>query len=360
MKKLIILIVVVFFAQTSFAQSPNKMSYQAVIRDANNSLITSQSVGIKISILQGAPEGSAVYIETQTPSTNSNGLISIEIGRGNVVSGIFDSIDWANDTFFVKTETDPTGGTSYSITGISQLLSVPYSFYSNVSGSSINDLVNDADADTTNELQNLSLTGTSVNLTKANSIDLSSVIPWKYNSNNDTYYNYGNVGIGTNFPNEKLTIAGLTNGTAGRTFLKLKNNSSDTHSAVIFKLEAGNNSYFTGIYHHSDSYSASQGYNGVGVLWNHGNGLNLRASGAGKIRFETDISTSTIERMIIDSNGNIGIGTSVPESKLQITAGDVYIESINSGVIMTSPNGQCWRMTVDNSGNPVFSGIACP
>jgi len=114
----------------AFAQVPQKMSYQAVIRNAANNLIANQMVGMQISVLQGSNTGTPVYIETQTPTTNANGLVNLEIGTGNVVSGTFASIDWSTGTYYIKTETDPTGGTSYTITGASQLLSVPYALYS--------------------------------------------------------------------------------------------------------------------------------------------------------------------------------------------------------------------------------------
>jgi uncharacterized protein (TIGR02145 family) len=84
---------------------------------------------MQISILQGSASGTAVYVETQTPTTNANGLVSIEIGAGTMLSGDFTTIDWANGTYFIKTETDPAGGNSYSITGTSQLLSVPYAMH---------------------------------------------------------------------------------------------------------------------------------------------------------------------------------------------------------------------------------------
>jgi hypothetical protein len=121
----------------AFAQAPQKMSYQAVIRDGANALVQSQTVGMQISILQGSITGTAVYVETHSAVTNANGLVSIEIGGGAVTSGSFATIDWANGPFFVKTETDPAGGTNYTITGTSQLLSVPYAMYAAASGSSI-------------------------------------------------------------------------------------------------------------------------------------------------------------------------------------------------------------------------------
>jgi len=116
---------VLLLTASVLAQSPQKMSYQTVIRNSSNGLVTNINVGMRISILQGSSTGTVVYTETQTPTTNANGLVSIEIGGG---AG-FSSIDWANDIFFIKTETDPTGGTNYTITGTSQLLSVPYALH---------------------------------------------------------------------------------------------------------------------------------------------------------------------------------------------------------------------------------------
>ena len=72
-------------------------------------------------------------METQTPTTNVNGLASFEIGGGSLVSGDFSTVDWANGPYFIKTEIDPTGGTTYTITGTSQLMSVPYALYSETS-----------------------------------------------------------------------------------------------------------------------------------------------------------------------------------------------------------------------------------
>jgi len=137
MKKLYTLITAVFLTASAFAQAPEKMSYQAVVRDAGNTLATSQAVGMQLSILQGSVTGTAVYVETQTPTTNINGLVSIEIGSGTVVSGTFNAIDWSNGPYFIKTETDPTGGTAYTITGTSELMSVPYALHANTADSII-------------------------------------------------------------------------------------------------------------------------------------------------------------------------------------------------------------------------------
>jgi hypothetical protein len=127
MKKLFTLSLVILMTCYVFAQSPQKMSYQCVIRNTGGALVTNQIVRIRISILQGTSTGSVVYTETQTPTTNANGLVSIEIGGG---AG-FNTINWAAGTYYIKTETDPTGGTNYAISGTSQILTVPYSLYTN-------------------------------------------------------------------------------------------------------------------------------------------------------------------------------------------------------------------------------------
>ena len=129
MKRIFTIAAALFMSASVWAQAPEKMSYQAVVRDAGNALVTSTAVGMQISILQTTATGTAVYVETQTPTSNANGLVSLEIGTGTVVSGDFTTIDWANDTYFIKTETDPTGGTTYTITGTSQLMSVPFALH---------------------------------------------------------------------------------------------------------------------------------------------------------------------------------------------------------------------------------------
>jgi formylglycine-generating enzyme required for sulfatase activity len=129
MKNFLTLILINCIAFIALAQAPQKFAYQSVIRNAGNQLVANQSVGIKISILQGTATGSAVYAETHSPLTNANGLASLEIGGGTVLSGNFATINWANGPYFVKTETDLNGGSNYTITNTSQLLSVPFALY---------------------------------------------------------------------------------------------------------------------------------------------------------------------------------------------------------------------------------------
>ncbi len=129
MKTFIYLCAAIFTTASVLAQAPGKMSYQAVVRNSSNALVINQSVGMRISILQASANGSAIFVETHTVSTNTNGLASLEVGGGIVVAGNFETIDWANGPYFLKTETDLAGGSNYSLSGTSQLLSVPYALY---------------------------------------------------------------------------------------------------------------------------------------------------------------------------------------------------------------------------------------
>jgi hypothetical protein len=129
MKNLYLSIISIFVSFSMLAQTPQGMSYQAVVRDGSGALVTNQSVGMAISILQGSSLGTTKYAETHTITTNANGLVSLEIGKGTVIQGSLSTIDWGSGPYFVKTETDPNGGSNYTISGTSELLSVPFALH---------------------------------------------------------------------------------------------------------------------------------------------------------------------------------------------------------------------------------------
>ncbi len=119
----------------SFAQAPQSFKYQAIARDVEGIIISNQNIGIRISILLGSAGGNALYTETHSVRSNQFGLINLEIGKGNIISGKISDISWGTNEYFVKIEMDVTGGDDYVIMGISQLLSVPYALYAERSGS---------------------------------------------------------------------------------------------------------------------------------------------------------------------------------------------------------------------------------
>jgi hypothetical protein len=121
------------------AQSPKGMSYQAVIRSSNGELVRSKPIGMRVSILKGNELGQEIFKEIYNPNpeANENGLVSLIIGSGIPLIANFSEITWTDGPYFIKVETDPNGGTNYSIIGVSQLLSVPFAFYAEKAGSGV-------------------------------------------------------------------------------------------------------------------------------------------------------------------------------------------------------------------------------
>ncbi|MBX2958902.1 MAG: putative metal-binding motif-containing protein [Flavobacteriales bacterium] len=128
MKKLITTALLSLLCFIALAQSPQSFEYQAVVRDASGNILVSQAVGVQITLKQGSTSGTNVYQETFSSTTNLYGLVNLQIGTGTTGDD-FNTIDWANGPYFVEVALDVTGGTSYSVMGTSQLLSVPYALH---------------------------------------------------------------------------------------------------------------------------------------------------------------------------------------------------------------------------------------
>ncbi len=197
------------------AQAPSAFNYQGLARDGAGTAISNQQVGLRISILSDSENGSLVFQEVQTVTTNNRGLFTAHIGFGTVIVGSISEINWGSRPHFIRSEIDINGGNQYVDLGAAQLLSVPYALYASKSGDgqgsttsddqvlsfsgttlSIEDgnsvdlssLVNDADADPSNELQTLSISGNQVSLSGANSIDLPvNSSPWNEVGNSISY-----------------------------------------------------------------------------------------------------------------------------------------------------------------------------
>ena len=183
----------------------------------------------------------------------------------------------------------------------------------------------------------------------------------------------GNLGVGTSNPVSKLSIEANEDGNGvvdGRFMVDIKNTSQGNASTAILKVSAGNTGTFTTLNHHSSTYTVTSDADEMGQLWSTGKGLILRASPAssardynGSIRFYTGWSSAGFasnERMRVEANGNVGIGTNAPKAKVEVANGDVYLTDPTKGIILKSPNGNCWRITVDNTGNLVRTQITCP
>ncbi len=161
MKRIFLLGVALLTGIVLFAQAPQSFKYQAVARDNSGAVLASANLSFRISIVKGSAGGAAVYTETHLKSTNAFGLVDLEIGNGNPLYGSFAAIDWGKEKYFVSVEMDPSGGNNYQAMGTSQLLSVPYALYAEKVQNN-----NDADADSTNELQQVTLSNGVLSLSK--------------------------------------------------------------------------------------------------------------------------------------------------------------------------------------------------
>ena len=131
------ILIFVFFSYLSFGQSPQKFTYQSIIKNSSGYLLKNQDVGLRISVLSNSSNGIEVYSEEHFPTSNSNGLVTLIIGEG-LTNDNFSEIQWGDGEFFLKVEVDPEGGNNYTMNQTSQLLSVPYALYAENSGSKLN------------------------------------------------------------------------------------------------------------------------------------------------------------------------------------------------------------------------------
>jgi hypothetical protein len=331
MKKLLLSTLVFLSFMTLFSQAPHSFRYQSVVRNSAGELLPDHQVGLKISILKDSPTGLLVFSETYSLITSAQGLINLSVGTGNPSAGTIENIDWGNGNYFLRIDVDITGGINYEFLGTSQLLSVPYALYAETSGNGGGQ----------------------------------SELYWERNGYS-LYYNMGNVGIGTDSPLSLFNIIGYIERGTERNMIQIHNTSENALSYAGIKLKAGYSEGHSVIQDYSMTYSASPAYDFAGFLnlSNSNRGVMIHANSAtGVIKFYTGHNADAgagYERFRIDGFGNVGIGTQAPAAKLEIVDGDIYINDIDRGIIMKSPDGQCWRGTLDNSGTLQFNAVACP
>ena len=293
-----------------FAQAPENINYQAVIRDNSTTpatLVANQAIGLEFQIMD--QNNSVVYTETHSPMTNAQGLINLKLGTGQS-SGNFANINWGQGSYTLQTAVDLSGGTNYAVLGSSALSSVPYALQAANSR-----LLSDPARDTRIETANHQLTFSTAS-NPAMTID-----------------SLQHVGIGIATPEHRLDIR--DNGAA----LGVQALNSEQATFAEFK---NHNATTTGVI----------GIDGQG-LSNTPNQFSLGSMTQTPVGFYTN----GLQRMVLDANGRLGIGQPAPNATLDV----------NGSLRLTDGNQGAGKvLTSDVSGNaswqdlPPQSGVNLP
>ncbi|MGB5981910.1 MAG: tail fiber domain-containing protein [Nonlabens sp.] len=263
------------------AQNPDGFSYQSIIRDAAGTEITNSQIRLKMSVLQGSATGTVVYSENFTTMTNNSGLVTLNIGTGSSTVGAFNQINWGANDYFIMSESDVDNNGSYDISSTVQLLSVPYAMHAKTVDQGDN--LGDHQVDTTILLNDnwISNDGGSEGIRISND---------------------GKVGIGTTTPSNKLDVNGNVN---------IDGNLQIENTGTIFTKNSAGASI--------EAYTPRNASDNT--VMHFGNGA-----------FFTTVDNNTRgTRMVMTSDGNLGIGTTNPSKKLDINGG---VNVSGSGVFL--------------------------
>lgn len=129
--KFLLLVLLMCQLQQVFAQVPQQINYQGALRDTKGNPIINQLITLRLTIQDQGLNGLSHYYEVRSVKTNAVGLYSVAIGSPGALDtkGNFGSIPWGMSPKYLKVEVDPEGGYNYTLAGLTQLLSVPYSLY---------------------------------------------------------------------------------------------------------------------------------------------------------------------------------------------------------------------------------------
>lgn len=299
----------------------NSINYKALIKDGSGVIIANSSIEIQFSILKSDLQVN-VYKETHAPTTDNNGIVIVNIGEGNVVSGNFNAIDWGEDTHFLNVQINT--GSGYVDIGTTQLSAVPYAFHAK----------------------------TAANINGLEAIDEGNGTGWRLVGRFSE--NYGAIGLGAIDLSHNSTVS-TEKGAIGAYSIAMGIGtvaSGDFSTALGFGAEAlGNTSTAMGYRSvASGNFSLATG------SFTSALGINAIAMGSGTIAssyLETVIgryndpyipnnavswheedrlfvigngdAVTPSNAIVVLKNGNLGIGTSLPQELLHINGGRLRI-----------------------------------
>jgi len=393
MRRILLSTLSILSVLVSIAQVPQAFNYQAIGRRANGSPIVNQDITVRFSIIEGTANGPTIYQETHTTQTSTTGLFMLEIGHGTVNLGTFASIPWGTGNKYLKVEI-AFNNVNYVLQGTAQLLSVPYALYAGnakyIAGNSTVTIDGNTIMGNYQPANNtITITGNLISGNYKPAADSTiritgNVIGGNYKAANNTILVNGNTIAGNYQAGTGINIAGnVISSTAAGSNLWVTdpqgihnasggvgigtNSSTSSSMLTIQQVATGGFSGAMDIFS-SDTYHTVTRFRNTSVnqewQFHVGGSSNNNEIHAGAF----GISNNTAGKWLLTGDGATGymsVGSAnfnspIPKSRLHVFEGDVNIDRIGSGIIMKSPNGQCWRITIDDTGNLVRTAIACP
>jgi len=340
MKKLLLTITMAICTTMAIAQAPMKFNYQGVARDNTGKALDNKSITMRISVLDGSAAGPAVYVETQSATTNQFGLYSVQIGNGTPVTGTMSGVAWGTGDKYMKVEIDPAGGTTYTDLGATQLLSVPYALYA-ATPTATGPQGPQGPAGATGAQGPAGATGAtgpagSANITGTTGYHVR--FTGTTAGGNSLLYDDGtSLGIGTTTLSSSVKFQMISPNTVGNGFRSLVGTAPSTSIATQGSIygECGSGIGVIGVSGTQNGvYGLSAGTLGgtVGVNTSTGNGIWGVATGAGVAGFFDGGSTG---RGIIVSTGSSGFGTTTPTGRLYVTQPATPVPAIDTYAAIT-------------------------
>ena len=314
-----------------FGQAPEGVNYQAVIRDNAGNPLENNAVGLKITIYQSSINGAVMYEETFASNTDNFGLVNLVIGEGNALSGDFASIDWATGPYFVEIGADENGGVDYQTMGTQQLMSVPYALYAKTAGNAPQgpqgvqgDQGDQGAPGQQGDPGNDGVDG--VDGLIPNGTEIGNTTFWDGTEwvidNNNIYNDGNNVGVNNNSPIYKLDVASEN--------LGIRSEITGFSSTSIY---GHNTSAIGGFGVVGQVDGSSPGWAGIRAIAENGSHA-LITDGPSLFNvdgqdFDFQIQGSSDANLFYSNavNNSIGIGTATPGAKLEVSEGDIAINS---------------------------------
>ena len=350
MKKLLFTLLIGISA-LSYAQAPQKISYQGVARTVSGTVLANQPIGIKFDIHQGSASGPVVFTETHTGvSTNGFGLFTTYIGS---ISNLA-VINWATNSYFIEVSIDPNTGT-FSSLGSQQLMSVPYalnagsapapavSFTNNILSVGGNTTTISAVTPTLN----INLPNTIINPSVGvYSITIPSSTPYTLTANSNTL----TIDNGTTISTATVPVASLYTLTANSNSISLNNGTSVSTVTVpvasLYTLTANSNTItldngITVTTATVPAYSAGTGISisASGVITNTTSSTSLPSAYNGQLLYNNGSMWDTIPQNKIffnSTNTYVGIGTNNPAYNLHVVGTGAFLSSMQTPHVITN------------------------